>query len=281
RRPGCPPPARARAARLLGASLPAEDRRASSRHHRAQPRGGNAEGRRALGRLEHAHAAARSRAQEDDAAAGLERSGQSRCRPRDRPALAKRGGRRPPVLLDQQAHGLLGRHDVEPAAPGIATLGEQARPSARARAQRFRASKGWGSRSSRRIERVRPRRSDMWTQMLPQNSQRIWRQGPQGGVSRGESAITATASNLRMPSETALNTATLSAHIVSPYDAFSTLQPLITVPSRARRAAPTLKREKGAKARRRAARARATSARPAAAGGGGAGAFPPASRPPG
>ena len=56
----------------------------------------------------------------------------------------------------------------------------------------------------------------MCTQMSPQNSHRIWRQAPQGAVGRGESATTAMASNSRRPSETALNTATRSAHSVRP-----------------------------------------------------------------
>ena len=56
----------------------------------------------------------------------------------------------------------------------------------------------------------------MWTQMSPQSSQRICRQAPQGGVMTCESATTATAANFVKPSETALNTAIRSAHMVRP-----------------------------------------------------------------
>ena len=64
-----------------------------------------------------------------------------------------------------------------------------------------------------------------------------------------------------MPSEIALNTATRSAQSVSPYDAFSTLQPVTTAPSVARNAAPTLNLEYGACARSRASRAMLASSR--------------------
>src|SRR5438105_8730077 len=64
----------------------------------------------------------------------------------------------------------------------------------------------------------------------------------------------------RWPSESALKTATRSAQIVSPYVAFSTLQPVITAPSAVSSAAPTLNCEKVATACSRARRARSTSA---------------------
>jgi hypothetical protein len=47
----------------------------------------------------------------------------------------------------------------------------------------------------------------------------------------------------RTPADTAAQTAALSAQIVSPYDAFSTLQPVNTRPSSASTAAPTAYRE--------------------------------------
>ena len=54
------------------------------------------------------------------------------------------------------------------------------------------ASKGSGSSSDMRSCRAcGPAGRAMWTQMSPQNSQRICRQAPQGAVSRGESATTA------------------------------------------------------------------------------------------
>ena len=52
--------------------------------------------------------------------------------------------------------------------------------------------------------------------MSPQNSHRIWRQAPQGGVRSSVSAAMAMRWNLRAPSEMALNTATRSAQSVSP-----------------------------------------------------------------
>ena len=66
----------------------------------------------------------------------------------------------------------------------------------------------------------------MMTGMSPQNSQSSCRHGPQGGVGSAVSATTAMARKARSPSESALNSATRSAHMVSPYEAFSTLQPV-------------------------------------------------------
>jgi len=60
------------------------------------------------------------------------------------------------------------------------------------------------------------------------------------------SDISATAFRTVDPSETALKTATLSAHIVSPYELFSILHPENTDPFPVRTAAPTRKEEKGA-----------------------------------
>ena len=48
------------------------------------------------------------------------------------------------------------------------------------------------------------------------------------------------ASKSRKPSDTALNTAVRSAHSVSPYDAFSMLQPVTISPDDRSSAAPTL-----------------------------------------
>ena len=56
----------------------------------------------------------------------------------------------------------------------------------------------------------------MMTSMSPQNSQRIWRQGPHGGVGDCVSATTAIRENSRMPSDTALKIAGRSAHSGSP-----------------------------------------------------------------
>ncbi len=83
----------------------------------------------------------------------------------------------------------------------------------------------------------------MCTSRSPQNSHRICRHGPHGAVMRFESAATTIASKPASPSESALNTATRSAHIVSPKEAFSMLQPVTISPACVFRAAPTLKRE--------------------------------------
>src|ERR1700693_4680815 len=73
----------------------------------------------------------------------------------------------------------------------------------------------------------------------PANSQRIWRQAPQGGVGSSAPVTTATARNLRTPSESAFQIATRSAQTVSPYVEFSTLQPPQIFPFSSSIAAPT------------------------------------------
>src|SRR5262249_40876042 len=82
----------------------------------------------------------------------------------------------------------------------------------------FRASNGIGSSADIRSVFERPARFSMWTQTSPQNSQMIWRHGPQGAARWGESTTTAMASKGRSPSETALKTAVRSAQIVRPYE---------------------------------------------------------------
>src|ERR1700732_3315470 len=86
----------------------------------------------------------------------------------------------------------------------------------------------------------------MLTGMSPQNSHINWRHAPQGGVSISVSVKTAMALNPRSPSLTALKIATRSAQMVSPYVAFSTLQPAKIRPDVLRKAAPTRKLEYGA-----------------------------------
>src|ERR1039457_281894 len=108
------------------------------------------------------------------------------------------------------------------------------------------ASKGLGKRSFIWNFSVLPCRLTRITSMSPQNSQRIWRHAPQGGVRTSVSAATATRRHLRAPSEIALKTATRSAHIVRPYVAFSTLQPVKIRPDSSSIAAPTLNFENGA-----------------------------------
>src|SRR5207253_4324875 len=92
------------------------------------------------------------------------------------------------------------------------------------------ASKGLGNKSFIWNFSVLPWRFTNVTSTSPQNSHRIWRQAPQGGVSTSVSAATTTRRNLRAPSEMALKTATRSAQTVRPYVAFSTLQPVKTRP---------------------------------------------------
>lgn len=96
------------------------------------------------------------------------------------------------------------------------------------------------------------------TGMSPQYSQSNWRQGPHGGVGLAVSAATAIMTKSRWPSESAFSSATRSAQTVSPYEAFSTLQPVYVVPSAESNAAPTLNREYGAAANALAERAAAT-----------------------
>src|SRR5665213_1787782 len=104
-------------------------------------------------------------------------------------------------------------------------------------------SKGFGKSAAMRYRSVLPLKFSSSTSASPQNSHRICRQAPQGGVSVSVSATTATASNPRSPSEMALKTAPRSAHNVKPNVAFSTLQPVKILPDFARTAAPTRKLE--------------------------------------
>src|SRR5579864_6379895 len=120
-------------------------------------------------------------------------------------------------------------------------------------------SKGFGKRADMRWRSTWPFKFARITSASPQNSHRIWRHDPHGGVSASVSVTTATASNPRSPSEIALKMATRSAHSVNPYVAFSTLQPLNILPDLARTAAPTRKLEYGAWACSRAVLAAAIS----------------------
>ena len=70
-----------------------------------------------------------------------------------------------------------------------------------------------------------PRTVAETTGTSPANSHRIWRHAPHGGVGVSASVTTATARNFRTPSERAFQIATRSAQTVSPYVAFSMLQP--------------------------------------------------------
>src|SRR5215217_319532 len=90
------------------------------------------------------------------------------------------------------------------------------------------------------------------------NSHRTWRHAPHGGVGRSSSVTTARQSIRRSPAVTAANAAFRSAHIVMPYEAFSTLTPAKIRPP-ANAAAPTANMLYGAYACSRACAAAATS----------------------
>src|SRR6267378_427775 len=108
---------------------------------------------------------------------------------------------------------------------------------------RLEESKGFGKSSLIRRTWKSPLRFASTTGMSWQNSQMIWRQAPQGGVSVSVSVTTAMESNLSSPSLMALKMATRSAQRVRPYVAFSMLQPRKILPEGVWRAAPTLKLE--------------------------------------
>src|SRR5581483_4528298 len=109
----------------------------------------------------------------------------------------------------------------------------------RGRSYRYETSKGFGKRSFNWYVSVLPCRFTSVNSTSPQNSQRICRQAPHGGVRTSVSAATTTRRNLRTPSEIALKMATRSAQRVSPYVAFSTLHPVWILPSTSSTAAPT------------------------------------------
>src|SRR5262249_33436929 len=101
------------------------------------------------------------------------------------------------------------------------------------------------SRSARRHS-VRPPVRPCETTVMPGlNSYRTCRHAPQGGVGVGLEDVTATASTRRAPAATAEAHATRSAHIASPYEAFSTFAPRNT-PRSVATAAPTVNRLYGA-----------------------------------
>src|SRR5580765_6074596 len=83
---------------------------------------------------------------------------------------------------------------------------------------RFEASKARGSSADILKDSVWPRVLERMTSQSPQNSQMIWRQAPQGGVSFSAAVKTAMASKptLRSPSEMALKIAMRSAQMVRP-----------------------------------------------------------------
>ncbi len=72
---------------------------------------------------------------------------------------------------------------------------------------------------------------------------RTWRHAPHGTAGSTASVTSASAATPCAPSEIAFQIAMHSAHTDSPYDAFPTLQPLKTLPSTVRTAAPRRKRE--------------------------------------
>ncbi len=79
------------------------------------------------------------------------------------------------------------------------------------------------------------------TVMSAPNSYRNWRHAPHGDAGPVAELVTATASILLAPAATAVDAATRSAQIESPYDAFSTFAPE-KIPRSVETAAPTRNR---------------------------------------
>src|SRR5690606_28602143 len=94
--------------------------------------------------------------------------------------------------------------------------------------------------------RISPFRLVMITLISELNSQRTCLQMPQGTHGPSESQTTAIAANSVSPSDTALPTAHLSAHVPAGNDADSTLQPVYTLPDFPQCAARSWRREYGA-----------------------------------
>jgi hypothetical protein len=105
--------------------------------------------------------------------------------------------------------------------------------------------KASGKSCSRLVTRCKPSRPTIRIRRRGANSDSAWRQAPQGIRAVAVSVAMASASNSRAPSETAFTSAVLSAQIVSPKLAFSTLQPVNKRPSEASKAAPTRSFEYG------------------------------------
>jgi len=68
---------------------------------------------------------------------------------------------------------------------------------------------------------------------------------PHGEMGASTSLVTASATNVRVPSLTAFTSAVRSAQIVPPYDAFSMFAPVMIFPSAESSAAPTRNLEYG------------------------------------
>src|SRR6476661_3981719 len=108
--------------------------------------------------------------------------------------------------------------------------------------------KGRGSSSASDHAASSPR-AKLTTGSAGANSTSTCRQMPHGGVGSLALVTSTSASKERTPLATADVTAVRSAQIAAPYDAFSTLQPVMIDPSLPSSAAPTWKCEYGAYAR--------------------------------
>ena len=85
-----------------------------------------------------------------------------------------------------------------------------------------------------------PLRFDAIIFIVGLNSSSTCKHAPQGRIKSVWLDAIMIRSNLLMPSETALNTAFLSAQIANPYEEFSTLQPVNILPLSLTKTAPTL-----------------------------------------
>ena len=82
--------------------------------------------------------------------------------------------------------------------------------------------------------------------MSSANSDNTWRHIPHGDPGSGPAVTTTHKTGSRSSAAIIFTTAKRSAQIVAPYEAFSTLHPVNTLPVRVRMAAPTRYLEYGA-----------------------------------
>src|SRR5579859_1872696 len=114
---------------------------------------------------------------------------------------------------------------------------------------------GDGSSAERFVTSCVPSGRQRRTTAPRENSSNAWRHAPHGRMPVGPSPATAMATIERTPADIAAPSATRSAHIVKPSDAFSTFAPVNVRPSADNTAAPTWNCEYGAYAFMRASHA--------------------------
>ena len=174
---------------VLRALAAEEDRRVAARDHGADAPRVGAEGRRALGRLEHAEPAAGAGAEEDDVGP---------------PPPARRANRRAARAIAARRAPCARRARAGPRRAAATTTRSVGSASSRAlrglrcsvasRAQRPAAGRSQAARVEGEGQQLAqaqrsasgPSRVAMWTAMSPQYSHRICRQAPHGGVGRFE-----------------------------------------------------------------------------------------------